>query len=71
MLLAAGRATPEVGLQAGELGVNVTAREFQLDVTVELVEAGIAPDFGLVGAEQPAECLFQIGALGHFVSSND
>jgi hypothetical protein len=69
VLLAAGGAAVEVGAQARECGVHVGARELELDVAVELLEAGIAPDFGLGRAEQAAQCVFEIGALGHFVSS--
>ena len=60
-----------MGAQAGERGIDVGACELELDVAVELVEAGIAADFGLGRAEQAAECLFEIGALGHFVSSRN
>ena len=69
MLLAAGRATLKVGAQAGKCGVHVGAGELELDVPVELVEAGVAADFGLGGAEEAAQCLLEVGALGHFVSS--
>jgi hypothetical protein len=59
-----------VGAQAGECRVDIGACELELDVTVELVEAGVAPTSG---SSKPSsrECLFQIGALGHVVSSND
>ena len=49
MLLAAGRAAVEVGAQARDRAVGVLARELELDVPVELVEAGVAADLRLGG----------------------
>jgi hypothetical protein len=51
VLFAAGLAAGEVGAEAGELGVRVLAGELQLDVVVELGEAGVAANLRLFGAE--------------------
>src|SRR5215211_1622926 len=70
VLLAAGGAADKVGAQTGDRGVGVRTGELQLDVAVELLEALVAADLGLRRPEQPAQCLLQIGSLGHFVSSS-
>ena len=53
MLLAAGRAAVEVGTHAGDRGIGVLALQLEVDVPVELVEAGVAADLGCGRAEQP------------------
>ena len=55
MLLAAGRATLQVGAQAGHGGVRVGAGDFELDVAVELLEALVAAD--LSANPDAARCL--------------
>ena len=61
VLLAAGGAAGEVGAQPGNGRVGVGARELELDVPVELVEALVAADLGRGRAEQAAESLLQLG----------
>ena len=61
MLLAAGGAAVEVGPQPGDRGVGVGARELELDIAVELVEADVAADLGLRRAEQPLEAWSDLG----------
>ena len=70
MLLAARGAAGEVRAQAGNGRVGVCAGELELDVAVELVEARVAADLRLGGAEQTAECLVAVRALHHVVSSS-
>src|SRR3712207_2079503 len=69
VLLAAGRAADQMGPQAGDRGVGVGARELELDVAVELLEALVAADLGLGRAEQPAKRLLEIRSLHHVLSS--
>src|SRR2546423_1657689 len=73
VLLAAGRAAVEVRAQPRNRRVDVVARELELPVAVELVEAGVTADLGLRGAEQPVDCLLQIRLLHHssFPVSNE
>src|SRR5215210_2382075 len=70
VLLATGGAADKVGAETGDRGVGIRTGELQLDVAVELLEALVAADLGLRRPEQPAQCLLQIGSLGHFVSSS-
>ena len=67
MVLVAGGAAGEMGPQAGQGGVGVLAGELEVDVAVELVEAGIAADLGLGGAEQPPERVGEV--VGSVMSS--
>ncbi|MDX6593437.1 MAG: hypothetical protein QOJ13_2633, partial [Gaiellales bacterium] len=50
MLLAACGTALEVSTKAGDRGVDVGAGQFQLDIPVELLEAGVAADLRLGGA---------------------
>jgi hypothetical protein len=59
MLLAAGRAAGEVSTKPADGSVGVRARDFELDVAVELGEAFVAADLRLCRAEQPVEGLFR------------
>ena len=51
----AGRAALEVGAHARDPVVGVRALKLELDVLVELLEALVAEQLGLGGAEQPLE----------------
>ena len=64
MLLGAGGTARKVGAKPGEELVGRLARELRLDVAVELVEALVAVDGGLSGAEEPNE-----DRVGHHVTS--
>ena len=63
MLLAAGGAAGEVRAQARNRPVGVETRELELDVAVELVEAGVAANLGAGRTEQPVEQLPRIVSL--------
>ena len=70
VLLAAGRASLQVGAQPWKRSVGVCAGDLELDVAVQLVEALVAADLGPGGAKEAAECLLQVRALRHVVSSS-
>ena len=70
VLLAARGAAGEMRAQPGNGGVGVFAGELELDVAVELVEADIATDLRLGGAEHAAECTVAVRTFGHVVSSS-
>jgi hypothetical protein len=70
VLFATGGAAVEVGAQTRDRGVRVSARELELDVPVEFVEAGVAADLGTCRAEEPAKRLLQIGSLHQFSSNH-
>ena len=55
MLLAAGRAAVEVCAQTGNRCLCVLAGELQFDVAVKLIEADVAADLRLGGAEEAAD----------------
>ena len=61
MFLAAGGAAVEMGAQARHCGVGVLAGELELDVAIELLEAGVAADFRLRRSEKPSQRLRRIG----------
>ena len=65
MLLATRRASLEMRPQPGDRRVRVGARELELDVAVELLEAGLAADLGLCRPEQTARrrALVSIGPV--------
>ena len=69
MLLAAGRAAVEVGAHAGNRGFGILALQLEVDVPVELVEAGVAADLGCARAEQPFHEGCECG-LGHCGASS-
>jgi hypothetical protein len=70
VLFAAGWAAGEVRAQAGNGGVCVRARDFELDVAVELLEAFVAADLRLGGSEQIAQGLLEIPWFHGFTSSS-
>src|SRR5215212_2879152 len=55
VLLGAGRAARQMRAHAWDGGIGVAAGKLDLDVAVELVEAGLASELGVGGAEQAAE----------------
>jgi hypothetical protein len=69
VLLAACGAALEVSTKAGDRGVDVGAGQFQLDIPVELLEAGVAADLRLGGAEKALERVVRDGTLRHIASS--
>src|SRR5690349_20969200 len=68
VLLRAGRTADEMGTQPRDEVVGGGARELELDVAVELREAFVAADLGLVAAEQALERWIEVAA-GHSVTS--
>ena len=69
VLLAARGAPCQVRAEPGDGGIDVGAGQLELDVAVELVEAGIAADLRLGWSEQTAECVVEVGAFAHVASS--
>src|SRR5438132_8839757 len=65
VLFATGGAAGKVGAQAGDHRVGVLARELELDVAVELVEALVAADLRTCRPQESAQRLLQIGSLHH------
>jgi DNA-binding NarL/FixJ family response regulator len=68
VLLAASGAPVEVRAQSGNGCVGVGAGSFELDIAVELVEAGVAAYLRPRRAQEPAQRLLEIGSLHHFSS---
>ena len=64
MFLGAGWTARKMGAKSGEELVRGLARELGLYVAVELVEALVAVDGVLAGAEKPDE-----NRIGHYVTS--
>ena len=65
MILAAGRATLQMGAQAGYRGVGVGAGQLGLHVAVELFEALLAGQLGPGGAQQAPKQAFALGVGAH------
>ena len=68
VLLTARRAALEMGAQPRNRSVGIGARQLELDVAVELVEADLSADLLLGRAEQAAERGLQIRTFGHRAS---
>src|SRR5215211_455336 len=68
VVLPAGRAALEVSAHAGDRLVGAAARQLELDIPVELLEALLAADLGPSGAEQPAnELVAWLGLVSHLL----
>src|SRR5262249_56202292 len=71
VVLGAGGAALEVGAEPGQRCIGVLACDLQLDVAVELGEAGVASDFGPFRAEQASDDVVQIRVLHQLASSGE
>src|SRR3954471_16075292 len=69
VLLATRRAAAQMGAHARHGGIGIDAGQLQLDVAVELGEAGVAADLGLGRPKEAAERLLQLWRFSHRASS--